>query len=402
MDFSARLQRPFQFASAAFFALLLPAAAVGGGMALPALVSLFALLSIRPSLLRQAFEKRPLAIGLLLAFTGWAAASALWSSWSNHSQALKLILLVPLGVLFAVAANRNDADSALVRRASLVAFALMVPTLAIEATWQMPINRAFQPDAPLGELGRNLSRAGTYLLAIGWAVAGGVITSGWRFRWIGATAILAASGALTLPFGQFADVVAFGAGLVVFAAAFVIPRVALLLTSGALALWVMIAPFVTPLLLANQRLVDALPLSWAARVGIWRYVCARIVEQPWIGHGLDASRAVTDRIQVRELNMRAVPLHPHSASLQIWFETGAVGAVLAAATLIAGGLALSRLYAHNRPAAAASAATLASLGLVANVSFGIWQEWWFTTMFIAAALIAAIGAPQASPARSNG
>src|SRR5574338_995473 len=119
MEFLARLQRPFQFASAVFFALLLPAAAVGGGMALPALISLFALLSIRPPLLRQAFETRPLAIGLLLAFTAWAAASAFWSPWSNHSQALKLVLLVPLGFLFASAANRNEADRRLVRWASL-------------------------------------------------------------------------------------------------------------------------------------------------------------------------------------------------------------------------------------------------------------------------------------------
>jgi O-antigen ligase len=341
MEFLARLQRPFQFASAVFFALLLPAAAVGGGMALPALISLFALLSIRPALLRQACETRPLAIALLLAFTAWAATSAFWSPWSNHSQALKLVLLVPLGLLFAAAANRNEADRRLVRWASLLGFMLMIPALAIEALWQMPINRAFQPDTPLGELGRNLSRAGTYLLAISWPVAAGLIATRWRFRWLLAGALIGASGALTLPFGQFADVVAFGLGLLVFAAAFALPRLTLLLTSGALALWMLIAPFATPLLIGNQRLIDALPLSWAARVGIWRYVCARILEQPWIGHGLDASRAVADRIQVRELNMRAVPLHPHSASLQIWFETGAAGAVLAAASAMAGGVGLS-------------------------------------------------------------
>src|SRR5262249_38949885 len=118
--------------------------------------------------------------------------------------------------------------------------------------------------------------------------------------------------------------------------------------------------------------------------------------------GLDASRAVTDRLQVRDVNIRAIPLHPHSASLQIWFETGAVGAALAAGTLIAAGFALSRLLANNRPTAAASCATLASLGLIANVSFGLWQEWWIATMFIAAALTAAIGARQSSSAGANG
>lgn len=396
MEFRTLFGKPFLLASAVFFALLLPAAAVGGGMALPALISLFALLSIRPSLLRQAFENRTLVVGLLLALTAWAAVTSLWSPFANHLQAVKLILLVPLGLLFTTAANANAEGRLVVRWASLLAFMLLIPALGIEAAWQMPINRAFQPDTPLGELGRNLSRAGTYVLAIGWAVAGGLAASPWRFRWLAVSAALAASAALTLPFGQQADMIGFGLGLVAFAAAFVAPRLIPLLTTGGLALWLLIAPLATPLLLASPRLVDALPLSWAARVGIWRYVCARIAEQPWIGHGLDASRAVTDRIQVRELNMRAVPLHPHSASLQIWFETGAVGAVLAAATLLAGGFALSRLFADNRPAAAAACATLASLGLVANVSFGLWQEWWLATMFIAAALIAALGAPKTS------
>lgn len=371
-------------------------------MALPALICLFALLSLRPSLFSQAFEKRPLAIGLLVAFAAWAAVSCFWSPFPDHRQAVKLILLTPLGLVFAFAASRTEESARITRWAGLAGFALMVPALAAEAIWQMPINRAFQPETSLGELGRNVSRASTYLLAISWAVAGGLAASGLRLRWLAAGAVLIAAGALTLPFQQDADVLAFIGGLIAFALAFAAPRFMPVFITGGLALWLLIAPFATPLLLSNQRLIDALPLSWAARVGIWRYVCARIIEQPWIGHGIDASRAVTDRIQVRDLNIRAVPLHPHSASLQIWFETGAVGAVLAAATLIAGGFAVSRIFANNRPATAAACATLASLGLVANVSFGIWQEWWEATMFIAAALIAAIGAGQSSSAAPAG
>jgi len=396
------MKRLSQFASAMFFALLLPAAAVGGTMAFPALICLFALVAFRPSLLRQAIENRPLAIALLLTFTAWAALSCVWSSFADHRQALKLILLVPLGLLFAGAASRTEDGRRITFWASVVGFWLLTAALAVEAIWQLPINRYFQPHTALGELGRNTSRAGTYLMAISWAVAGGLVASGWRFRWLAAVAVFAASTALTVPFDQQSDQVAAAFGIVAFFMALALPRLTPILISFGLTAWLLVAPFATPILLANQHMVDALPLSWAARVGIWRYVCARIVEQPWIGHGIDASRAVTDRIQVRELNIRAVPLHPHSASLQIWFETGAVGAVLAAATLVAGGVALSRLFANNRPAAAAACATLASLGLVANVSFGIWQEWWEATMFIAAALIAAIGTRQSSSSASTG
>ena len=60
--------------------------------------------------------------------------------------------------------------------------------------------------------------------------------------------------------------------------------------------------------------------------------------------------------------MRGIPLHPHSGSLQIWYETGAVGAVLAALALLAGGWALARAFKDNRLGAAAAAASLATLG----------------------------------------
>jgi O-antigen ligase len=202
--------------------------------------------------------------------------------------------------------------------------------------------------------------------------------------------VLVIAAALSTQFGQDSNLVGFAFGLMAFAAGFWRPDWTLRLVSLGLAGWLLLAPFATPLVLSNQSFVDAMPTSWAVRTGIWRYVCSHILEAPWLGHGLDASRAVTDRINVRGLDIRAVPLHPHSASLQIWYETGAVGAVLAASVLVVGGWSLARALGQNRPAAAAAAATLACLGLIANVSFGLWQEWWVATMFMAAALVGAL------------
>jgi O-antigen ligase len=203
-------------------------------------------------------------------------------------------------------------------------------------------------------------------------------------------AVLGVSAALSLPSGQLAHSIAAAAGLFVFALAYAAPRLAVLAASWPFAVWMLIAPFVTPLALANPKLIERLPDSWAMRAGIWDYVCVRILENPWFGHGLDASRAVTDRITVRGLEIRGIPLHPHSASLQVWYETGLVGAALAAAALLVGGWALSRAAKERRAAAAAAAASLASLGVIANVSYGAWQEWWIATMFVAAALVGAV------------
>ena len=372
-------------AIAVLFALLPPLAA-GGAMALPVLLCLGGVLSLRPSLIGQAFEKKSWPLWVLAAFVAWVAASWLWSDYPASVQAPKLALLVPLGLMFAAAAAAEPTRR-LTGAAGAAAFIVLSVLLAVEALWDLPLNRAANPDIPPGEVVRNVNRGVSVLLAITWAPAAYFLANR---RPIAAGGVLAISAALALPFGLWANLAAFAFGLGAFALAFVRPRLAVMAVSGGWAAWALVAPFVTPLLIADQRLVDALPESWAQRAGIWKYVCARILEQPWIGHGLDASRAVTDRIQVRGLDMRGVSLHPHSASLQIWFETGAVGAVLAALTLLAGGWALAQAFERNRPAAGAAAATLASLGIIANLSFGAWQEWWNAALFVAAALVGAL------------
>jgi O-antigen ligase len=372
-------------AIALLFALLPPVAA-GGAMALPVFVCLAGAASVRPSLLRQVFEKKTWPLWLLAAFVAWVIASSLWSDYPESVQAQKLAILVPLGLMFAGAASAEPTRR-LTQAAGAAAFIVLAVLLTIEALWDLPLNRAANPEIPPGEVVRNVNRAAAVLLAVTWGPAAYLLANG-RAR--AAWAVLAVSGLLALPFDLWANVAAFMLGLAAFALAFSAPRLAVMAASGAWALWVLVAPFVTPLVIANKGLVDALPESWAQRAGIWNYVCARILEQPWIGHGLDASRAVTDRIEVRGVDMRGVSLHPHSASLQIWFETGAVGAVLAASALLAGGWAAARAFENNRPAAAAAAATLASLGVIANLSFGAWQEWWDATLIVAAALVGAL------------
>ena len=69
-----------------------------------------------------------------------------------------------------------------------------------------------------------------------------------------------------------------------------------------------------------QSLSPYLPVSWAARVDIWTFTSQRMVEKLLFGWGLDSSRTFKGHI----------PLHPHDAPLQLWFELGAVGAILGA------------------------------------------------------------------------
>ncbi len=365
---------------------LVPAAASGGALALALMVALAGLLSLRLSLLRQAFDNRPLWLIFLLLFVAWAAATSQYSPYSDHSQAAKLALTVGFGLAFAAAAGADPGARRLTRSVTIAAFVVLACLLAIEALAGMPLNRNVNPDEVYWVVERNPARGVVVLFGLVWAIAAGAFSDERpRLGFV----VLAIGGYFAAQFDQLANVAAYGLGIAGFLFAFMAPRAALMLCSFGMAGWMLGAPFLTPLLLSNQSFVGALPESLAHRAGIWGYVCERIAEQPWLGRGLDASRTVTDTIVLNGQTVKAIPLHPHSASLQIWYETGLVGAGLAAAALVFGGFKLASMLANNRAAAAGSCAALLAYGVLANVSFGAWQEWWNATMLLAASTVAA-------------
>lgn len=381
---------PADFARAVFFALL-PAVAAGGAMALPVLLSLAGLTALGPSLFRQVLEKRPLALALLVLLTVWTGVSSLWSPWHGPT-ALKIGALLALGLPFFAAAGANENAARLTLAGATAAFVALAAFLGVEAAFGMPINRAIQPDVSWGELNRNPSRGLIVLLALTWPVVGWLLAQRRAWSFALAALIMIAGAALSLQFDQLVTAIGFGISGLVFALALFARQFAILATSSGLAVWMLIAPFVTPLLVASPQLVESVPLSWAHRIAIWRYTCARIMEQPWIGHGIDSGRTTTDMLTIRGLTTRGIPVHPHSASLQIWHDLGFVGALLAAALLMYGGWRLSKHFAQDKFGGAATAAVLAMFGLMANVGWSVWQEWWMATLLLTAALIAALGA----------
>jgi O-antigen ligase len=154
---------------------------------------------------------------------------------------------------------------------------------------------------------------------------------------------------------------------------------------------VLLAPWVTPVILALPHAQDAMPLSWRMRGEIWRFARDRIGERPLTGWGLDGARQFGSQIlTIDGVPFQAIPLHPHSFSVHVWLETGAVGAVLMASAIFAGGVAASRTLGASRYAAAAVCGVMASAGLIWNVSYGAWQEWWIGAVFVALAAAAVV------------
>jgi O-antigen ligase len=212
---------------------------------------------------------------------------------------------------------------------------------------------------------------------------------------LGATAILETS--------SLSAKTALAIGLLCFAMVFILPQLRwaglALLGLGAIALPAMFPVKLDPG--ATCWLADRKP-SALHRLEIWGFVAEHIEQRPIAGWGLDAARRLpggaapviirhcdaAGRSDGVALSSVILPLHPHNAILQLWLELGGVGIVLSFAPLIA-------LFQHafrapawrSRLTQATICGSAAAAAPVALVSFGIWQEWFLSGLFVVAAFV---------------
>ena len=124
--------------------------------------------------------------------------------------------------------------------------------------------------------------------------------------------------------------------------------------------------------------------SYAAnRMEIWDFVASRALESPIYGHGVEATRAITDFETDRIYHKHNIVLHPHNFALQIWIEFGALG--IAAFSALIGG-ALVKLRALPVHSARLWLACLVAGLSVASTGYGLWQSWWVGALCVCAAL----------------
>jgi O-antigen ligase len=138
------------------------------------------------------------------------------------------------------------------------------------------------------------------------------------------------------------------------------------------------------------------------RLEIWSFVAEHIGQRPVAGWGLDAARRLpggttpviihrcdeADRPDGIALSNHALPLHPHNAVLQVWLELGGIGVALGFGPLIFAIWHAFRVPAwRTGPVQAMIAATAAAAVSIAMISFGIWQEWFLSGLFISTAFV---------------
>ncbi len=131
------------------------------------------------------------------------------------------------------------------------------------------------------------------------------------------------------------------------------------------------------------------------RVDIWQSFGEAIRARPLQGSGFGASAALRTHPVAAEVSApRRVLLdvgHPHSAPVQVWTETGAIGALL---LLVAGLGCLWRLRGLGPHELAPRLAVFASAFCIACVGHGAWQGWWIAILAAAIVWFAALPAQE--------
>ena len=358
--------------------ILTPLVAWGGARGVAPLVALMGILCLP---LARPRGKDWIGLGLLAVLALWACISSLWSPadvlHGVHSAkelerftGFHIALEVLLSGAFVLASARLDESRA---RKSLnwlgggllgLALILIVEGLTKAAIYQWieaALHENMRPDIAV----RNVAVGGYIMAALAWPAAVAFWRRGWRwaagalalsvaFSWIflrGTTPTLA----LLASAGVFVAVLRMGRPMIVTLAA--VSAIYFLATP-----WAMLAVEKAGVFAAFH---DHLPPSWSARLDIWAFANDHMLQDPIRGWGLDASRMFKGHI----------PLHPHNSAVQLWFELGALGAVLAADFWV---FVFWRIAqdADQRLFAATACATATVYLIIGAISFSLWQEWW--------------------------
>jgi hypothetical protein len=336
-----------------------------------------------------------------MALALWAVVSMAWSPLTKElslaalladlekQTALKLVLQALLYGAFIVAAA--SLPQALARRAltGLAVGLVMVAALvlvegsygaAIYQRLKVIFDQPIRPDLAI----KNVAQA-TYILALFcWPVA--LFLSG-RFakglsQWMIGTLFIGLVAA-AVQMSADAALAGLAVGLVAYSAVAMTGRLGVLLLVAATTLYWVATPLLVLLAVDHGLFLRAqavLGASWDARLNIWSFATARIMEQPLLGWGLDASRTFGN----------SIPLHTHDGALQVWLELGAVGALLMATAWLFLLKAIYDLVEVDRRLAAVAAASACAYLMIGAVSFGVWQEWWLALGALAFAVIVAL------------
>lgn len=159
-----------------------------------------------------------------------------------------------------------------------------------------------------------------------------------------------------------------------------------LVTTGWVAANLLVVPVVWVLYNADAYRTPWLPYSARDRIVIWGYTSGQIPKAPFFGVGINTGRAVREEAHAEGAlapgtTFRLSPsLHTHNAYLQVWYETGAVGAFI---LLGLGFVILRSLTKLSTDVQPFLAATFSAGALLIATSYSIWAPWFIASLAMA-------------------
>jgi O-antigen ligase len=382
-----------------FIWALWPLLLLAGGLALAPLNGVGALLTLPGSVRRI----RPGAYFIVLfAFFAYATASSIWSpfdagiididlakgDFNLRAPTLRVGLqIVAIGALIAAALGLSRASRQLVVTLSTAALFLqfvMVLILAADSDWVLDFFAPYMADRGEGvqNIGRNallMALAAPFLVLSledvkpRWAalLAGALILLGeawalWRLDTMAGLLAMACAG---LSIGVLR----------------LFPRYGFRILSMLVALVLMGAPLVFGIISQNADATLATnSLEW--RQAIWRRVSEIIADHPVFGAGLGVLRAERATIDSGMFaGQILVPNHAHNMTLQLWAETGVIGASLLTLSLMLAAWRLPPPGAFG-PSGRRIAGLVGGVIAISMVSFDLWNEWWWAATGLLAVL----------------
>lgn len=378
---------------------LWPLIAFAGGQGYSVLLMLAAVLC-----LRAGSPGMKLRLYMIVAFVAleFIAASARWSprdinlidinlakgSVAIRFEVLRLATsLLFSAILISAAKTLTPKEGREVVRVVTIALLVQLIIVAVLAVFEKQLLQAFTVIVKdQGEGVQNISRNGIIMaLAAPFLIVGMGRTQSFSRALFVEIAVFVAVLAVLLTREVQNGIVSVIAGLLAVAVVRLFPRHGFRILGATLAFIVVSTPIIFGFM---SRHADALTAtnSFEWRLAIWQRVIDIIQKDPIFGQGLGVLRTIDERIPSGVFKGEMfVPNHAHNAVLQLWAESGAIGASLVAITILLAGFRMPeprRLGVAGFLAAALAGQFMA----IALASFDLWNDWWWACAGLLAAL----------------
>lgn len=373
-----------------------PALLALGGWAFPALLGLAGLAAVSYRRYWGA-ARRSVYVWLAAAWIVWTSLSALWSpGWTPGLVGVLALTAFALGAFVSGSDLSRGADRAVARRAALAGLVGAVLAVCLDAAFGWPAARAAIGFEETPERMHHLSEAtraaagGLGLMAFGACAL--LLRQGMRGIAI-AAAVLIGVAWVAWRAEHFMALAALGAATLAACFAWFQPRGAVESVAQVGALSLAGAPWLLPpaaeafAAVTRGMVGPDLAFALSARAHSWAFVTDRVREKALFGWGVGASSGFQETYSSAGWTLPFVPVHPHSAGMQVWLETGVIGAVVAAGALAAMGRRAGAALAQDNIGAMAGAGVIAGALTLAVLDAGLWNGWFWAALALSAGMI---------------